>query len=128
VTYEGPNHVVVCAHHDDLHRAITNLVDNAVRHGAKTVVHLVVDSAGVTVMIEDDGPGIRDADKETMFQPFARGDTARGMSEGYGFGLGLSIARTEIEAHGGTLELCDRTPTGLIATIRLPLAVTDAVA
>jgi signal transduction histidine kinase len=128
VTYEGPDRVVVCAHHDDLHRAITNLVDNAARYGAKTVVRLMVDPSAVTVLIEDDGPGIRDADKEAMFQPFARGDAARGMSEGNGFGLGLSIARTEVEAHGGTLELRDRTPAGLVATIRLPHAVSDAVA
>jgi len=128
VNYEGPDHAVVSAHHDDLHRAITNLVDNAVRHGLKTAVRLVVAPDAVVVTIEDDGPGIPDPDKDAMFQPFTRGDAARGMSGGNGFGLGLSIARSVIEAHGGTLGLRDRAPTGLIAEITLPHAVAVAVA
>jgi signal transduction histidine kinase len=130
VSYDGPDHVAIRAYAEELHRAITNLIDNAVRHGGKTDVRLTLALSVVTVAIEDNGPGIPDADKEAMFKPFVRGDAARGMNSKSGFGLGLSIARTVIEAHGGTLTLRDREPRGLIAEIILPrgnASATDAV-
>jgi signal transduction histidine kinase len=71
--------------------------------------------------VEDDGPGISDAKKGDMLEPFARGDTARNMDEATGFGLGLSIARAIVMAHGGALSLHDRTPRGLVVRIRLPV-------
>jgi signal transduction histidine kinase len=120
VNYQGPDHVVIRAHADELHRAITNLIDNAVRHGGKTDVRVTETACQVTIAIEDDGPGIPGAYKEAMFKPFVRGDAARGMDGRSGFGLGLSIARTVIEAHSGTLTLLDREPHGLIAQITLP--------
>ena len=126
VSYDGPDHVVIRAHPEELHRAITNLVDNAVRHGGKTDVRVSLTSPNVTVAIEDDGPGIPDFTKETMFEPFARGDAARGMNDKTGFGLGLSIARAVIEAHSGTLTLLDRKPHGLVATVTLPRADANA--
>jgi len=67
------------------------------------------------VAIENNGPGITDRDKDAMLEPFVLGDTARGMNRNTGFGLGLSIARAVIEAHGGILTLLDREPSGLIA-------------
>lgn len=120
VSYHGPDHVVICAHLEDLHRAITNLIDNAVRHGDKADVKLELTSPTVTIAIEDDGPGIPDADKQAMFEPFVRGDAARGMNDTTGFGLGLSIARAVIDAHHGSLTLRDREPHGLVAQVILP--------
>jgi signal transduction histidine kinase len=120
VSYDGPDHVVISAYAEELHRAITNLVDNAVRHGGKTDVRVTLTAPAVTVAIEDDGPGIPDAGKTAMFEPFVRGDAARGMNNQTGFGLGLSIAKTVIEAHSGTLTLLDRKPHGLVAQIMLP--------
>jgi signal transduction histidine kinase len=117
--------VVIRAYAEELHRAITNLIDNAVRHGGKTDVGVTLALSVVTIAIEDDGPGIAEADKEAMFKPFVRGDAARGMNSQSGFGLGLSIARTVIEAHGGTLALRDRSPRGLIAQVTLPRDGTD---
>jgi signal transduction histidine kinase len=76
--------------------------------------HLVID-------VEDDGPGISDAKKNAMLEPFARGDDARNMDEATGFGLGLSIAGAIITAHGGALSLHDRTPCGLVVRISLPV-------
>jgi signal transduction histidine kinase len=125
VSYDGPNHVVIRASPEELHRAITNLIDNAVRHGGKTDVRVTLALSVVTIAIEDDGPGIADADKEAMFKPFVRGDAARGMNSLSGFGLGLSIARTVIDAHGGTLTLRDRSPRGLIAEVTRPRDGTD---
>jgi signal transduction histidine kinase len=126
VGYHGPDHVVIRAHAEELHRAITNLIDNAVRHGTKTDVRVSLAPPTVTIAIEDDGPGIPDAAKDAMFKPFVRGDAARGMNSQSGFGLGLSIARTVIEAHHGTLTLLDRRPHGLIAQIALPQETADA--
>jgi signal transduction histidine kinase len=120
VNYEGPDHVVISAHAEELHRAVTNLIDNAVRHGGKTDVRVTLTSPMVTIAIEDDGPGIPESDREAMFKPFVRGDAARSMDGRTGFGLGLSIARTAIDAHRGTLTLLDRKPRGLIAQITLP--------
>ncbi len=122
VSYDGPDHVVIRAYAGELHRAITNLIDNAIRHGGKANVRVSITSPTVMVAIEDDGPGIPDASKAAMFEPFVRGDAARSMNNQTGFGLGLSIARTVIEAHCGTLTLLDRKPHGLIARVTLPQA------
>ena len=70
--------------------------------------------------IEDDGPGISDAQKAHMLEPFVRGDHARNMDDATGFGLGLSIAKAIVTAHGGELSLHDRKPNGLIVRVRLP--------
>ena len=75
----------------------------------------------MTIEIEDDGPGISDARKEMMLEPFVRGDDARNMDEAAGFGLGLSIARSIVLAHGGELSLNDRQPNGLVVRIQLPV-------
>jgi signal transduction histidine kinase len=120
VIYEGPEHAMVTARPDDLHRAVTNLVENAARFGAEATIRLEVSPQTVTIEVEDDGPGISDARKDIMLEPFVRGDDARNMDEASGFGLGLSIARAIVVAHGGKLTLNDRQPHGLIVRIELP--------
>jgi signal transduction histidine kinase len=121
VAYDGPGHAMATVRPDDLHRAVTNLVENAVRFGADVTVRLIPSPEQMTIEIEDDGPGISDARKDVMLQPFVRGDDARNMDEASGFGLGLSIARSIVLAHGGELSLHDRQPHGLIVRIRMPL-------
>jgi signal transduction histidine kinase len=120
VAYNGPEHAMATLRPDDLHRSITNLVENAVRFGAEATVRLNVSPDHVTIDVEDDGPGISDARKDVMLEPFVRGDDARNMDETSGFGLGLSIARAIVLAHGGELSLNDRQPHGLIVRITLP--------
>jgi signal transduction histidine kinase len=120
VTYEGPEHAMATARPDDLHRCVTNLVENAVKFGAETKICLSTSSGNMTIEVEDDGPGISDARKEVMLEPFVRGDDARNMDESSGFGLGLSIARAIVLAHGGAFSLNDRQPNGLIVRIQLP--------
>jgi signal transduction histidine kinase len=121
VAYDGPEHAMATVRADDLHRSITNLVENAVRFGAEAAIHLRVSPDSLTIDVEDDGPGISDARKEVMLEPFVRGDDARNMDEVSGFGLGLSIARSIVLAHGGALSLNDRKPHGLIVHIHLPV-------
>ena len=74
----------------------------------------------MTIEVEDDGLGISDACKNAMLEPFVR-DDARNMDKAVGFGLGLSIARAIVQAHGGELSLNDRQPHGLIVRIELPV-------
>jgi len=121
VIYDGPAHAMATVRPDDLHRSVTNLVENAARFGAVATIRLGVSPDIVTIEVEDDGPGISDARKDVMLEPFVRGDDARNMDETAGFGLGLSIARAVVLAHGGTLSLNDRQPHGLIVRIELPV-------
>jgi signal transduction histidine kinase len=121
IAYDGPAHAMATVRPDDLHRAVTNLVENAVRFGAEATIRLIPLSEQMTIEVEDDGPGISDARKDVMLEPFVRGDDARNMDEASGFGLGLSIARSIVLAHGGELSLHDRQPHGLIVRIRMPL-------
>lgn len=121
VRYEGPHHLTITARPDDLHRAVTNLVENAVRFGSEVVVRLQGNATSAVIEVEDDGPGIADERKRAMIEPFVRGDAARNMDEATGFGLGLAITHAIVDGHGGTIALADRAPHGLIVRIELPL-------
>ncbi|NEW91789.1 ATP-binding protein [Rhodopseudomonas sp. BR0M22] len=120
VAYQGPEHAMAMARPGDLHRAVTNLVENAVRFGTEVTIRLTPTPNAISIEIEDDGPGIADADKDSVMQPFVRGDNARNMDDSSSFGLGLSIARAIARGHRGDLTLHDRKPHGLIARITLP--------
>lgn len=111
---------------DGLRRVIRNLVDNAVRHANSGVSVSVAGSARRVVLnVVDDGPGIPAADYERVFDRFTRLDSARSADAG-GSGLGLSIVRDLVRAHGGSVVLGDAEP-GLRATVRLPAAHVPAV-
>jgi signal transduction histidine kinase len=121
IAYDGPEHAMATVRPDDLSRSVTNLVENAVRFGGETTIRLKISPDIVTIEVEDDGPGISDDRKGVMLEPFVRGDDARNMDEAAGFGLGLSIARSIVLAHGGEFSLNDRQPHGLIVRIELPV-------
>jgi signal transduction histidine kinase len=106
-----------------LTRALSNLVDNAVKFGTVVTVALTQPPGGpVTIEVADDGPGIAEAERARVMEPFYRSDAARGLDGKPSFGLGLSIARSVAQAHGGTLSLHGRSPKGLIARLTLPQA------
>jgi len=125
VAYDGPEHAMATVRPYDLHRSVTNLVENAVRFGAEVTIRLDMSPETAVIEVEDDGPGISDARKGVMLEPFVRGDDARNMDEASGFGLGLSIAHAIVLAHGGELSLHDRHPHGLIVRIRLRVRQQD---
>jgi signal transduction histidine kinase len=104
-----------------LRRAITNLVENAVRYGERARVSLSSEPSGPVIAVEDRGPGISPERQEDVFQPFVRLEHSRSRSTG-GVGLGLSIARSIVLAHGGELVLSNMPTGGLRAEIRLPPA------
>lgn len=122
VGIERSRHVLVQGRPDELQRAITNLVDNAVKYGGRAAVRMESSPRGVRVCVLDPGPGIPAAEREAMLQPFVRGDRARNLNEASGFGLGLSIVQAIVEAHHGRLTLENRPEGGLCAAIEMPLA------
>jgi len=84
-----------------MQRAITNLVSNAMRHaGSQVKITTRVQHGMCRVSVEDDGPGIPEAYREKIFNPFTRMDLSRTRSSG-GYGLGLSIVRRVMFWHGG---------------------------
>jgi two-component system sensor histidine kinase RstB len=86
-----------------LRRAIENIFRNAVRHArTKVVLRAALEHGGVGVRVEvsDDGPGIPEAERKRVFEPFARLDASRSRTEG-GLGLGLAITKRIVEGHGG---------------------------
>ena len=121
IAYDGPQHAMADVRPDDVNRCVANLVENAIRFGTEATIRLRMSPDIAMIEVEDDGPGIPDARKEVMLEPFTRGDEARNMDEAAGFGLGLSIARSIVLAHGGELSLHDRQPQGLIVRISLPV-------
>ena len=121
VDFVGPLRCPVDCDPDQIVRAMTNLIENAVKFGRSAIVRLKSATAHtIEIEVEDNGPGIPDAEKEKVFEPFYRADAARRSNERGGFGLGLSIARAIAKAHGGSLILTDATPSGLIARFSFP--------
>ncbi|PSK83546.1 signal transduction histidine kinase [Limimaricola soesokkakensis] len=102
-----------------LSRAFGNLVDNAIRYGGSARVRLKQEGGMAVVRVVDEGPGIPEARLEGMFEPFVRGEDSRSLDTG-GAGLGLSITRTIIRAHGGEIRLSNRPEGGLEARVELP--------
>jgi len=96
-------------------RCLTNLLLNANRYASHTWVHLKLNVRHCEIIVDDDGPGIPEKNREQVFQPFFRQDTARNLDEG-GTGLGLSIVRDAVRSHGGRIRL-DQSPHGGLRVI-----------
>jgi signal transduction histidine kinase len=106
-----------------LNRALRNLIDNAVRYGDVANVTLTQEPGMVIITIADSGPGLPKDQLEAVFEPFVRLEGSRNRDTG-GVGLGLAIARTIVQAHGGTVLLRNRAGGGLDAIVRLPIGDT----
>lgn len=105
-----------------MRRALRNLIDNAQRYGEDPVLSWDVTGSGVEIRIDDKGPGIPESHIADVFQPFQRIEQSRSLDTG-GHGLGLSIARSIVLEHGGTIELLNRDEGGLRVRIILPWAM-----
>ena len=103
-----------------LKRALTNLLDNAVKYGKCARVAIATVGKAIEITIDDDGPGIPEAELPRVFQPFYRIEESRSRDTG-GTGLGLAIAQAIVQAHGGKLTLANRPGCGLRACIILPV-------
>jgi signal transduction histidine kinase len=116
---EGPPRVLAVGDRDDLRRAVTNLVANALQHsssGGEIVILLEPGGATIRLSVADDGFGVPEAARPHLFMRFARGDDRRGA----GTGLGLYIVRRVAQESGGRIEYAPRLPRGSIFTLTLP--------
>jgi two-component system osmolarity sensor histidine kinase EnvZ len=120
IAVTAPDHAPVSVKRAGLRRLLTNLLDNALKHGTQVAVTLSQDDRLVEIAVEDNGPGIPEARREEAFRPFHRLDEGRNLQSG-GSGLGLAIARDIARAHGGDILLDKSAMGGLKATIRLPV-------
>lgn len=111
----------VLASYTALKRCLNNIIENAVKYGQRARIFAARNTHHIYIIVEDDGPGIPEAELEKVFVPFYRLESSRSRETG-GTGLGLSIARNIAERYGGTLVLRNIPNGGLEAKLSLPLA------
>lgn len=122
VSYAGPARLELSGSAELLHRAIENVIRNALIHspeGGRVTVMAAKAGTAMTINIADQGQGVPDQEKRRLFKPFIRLHNPPGHS---GSGLGLAIAARAIVAHDGTIDLFDNEPCGLCVRIVLPCA------
>jgi signal transduction histidine kinase len=124
VEVKGPRQLVIVGRYLALKRALTNLIQNAVKYGVVARVRVSSDDDNVFIIIEDDGPGLPIDLHEMVFEPFVRCETSRSRSTG-GHGLGLSMARSVLRSHGGEVSIANGEPRGLKVVVQLPHRPTE---
>ncbi|WP_202913343.1 HAMP domain-containing sensor histidine kinase [Acuticoccus sediminis] len=102
-----------------LKRMIANLVDNAVKYGARAHVSLTAAPGSVVFTVDDEGPGIAESDRALLLEPFVRLEASRNRATG-GAGLGLAIVKGLVEAHGGSITVGDAPGKGARFVLTLP--------
>jgi two-component system OmpR family sensor kinase len=114
VSFEGEERFIITGQALGLKRLFSNVVDNAVKYGGAARVALRREGALAIIDIADDGPGVPEAERETVFEPFVRLTRAES-----GAGLGLPAARGIARAHGGDIVFIDAEK-GALARVTLP--------
>tara|TARA_Y100001970_G_scaffold289595_1_gene420503 strand:- start:8894 stop:10153 length:1260 start_codon:yes stop_codon:yes gene_type:complete len=120
VTLDIRGDLTILVRPNAIRRCITNLIVNACTHAEKVHIHAERRGKLVEICIDDDGPGIPEAERESVFKPFYRLDSSRNPQTG-GTGLGLSIARDLARGGGGEVELQDSPAGGTRARVLLPV-------
>lgn len=120
VQYKGPDHFTYVGQPMALHRAFMNLIHNTVTYGDEAAVMLQSGETVVAVAVSDRGPGIPLEFQEKIFEPFFRLEQSRNRETG-GTGLGLAVAKTVIQRHGGTIQVQSQPGWGSTFTIKLPI-------
>lgn len=115
-----PARVVIMGNPVALRRAFTNLLDNALKYGGAVRVVIETELNYASVLIIDDGPGIPAEELDRVFDPFYRCDHAR-TENASGSGLGLSLAKSVVEDHGGEIKLKNKLPAGLVVNVKLKI-------
>lgn len=105
-----------------LRRMVGNLADNALKYGHRARITLSPEGQGYRLCVDDEGPGIDPAQAEQLFMAFVRGEASRNRSTG-GIGLGLASVKHTVLAHGGEVQLSNRSEGGLRASVYLPRGV-----
>lgn len=121
VTQEG-DYILACVDAQLIIQVITNLVDNAIKYtpdGSSITIKSYKDNGNAVIEVSDNGPGIPDESKDRIFQMFYT--TGHKSADGKrGMGLGLPLCRAILNAHKGTIEVLDNTPSGSIFRLTLP--------
>jgi signal transduction histidine kinase len=119
VEFDGTGRLAYACRPTALRRALANLIENAAKYGERARVALLPADDRLVVRIDDDGPGIPEERQEAVFKPFVRLEESRSRETG-GTGLGLTVARSVVRAHGGDIALRNRPEGGLRVEARLP--------
>ena len=115
IPLDVPQKLTVSVRPNSFRRAIRNLITNALTHAKTVRIKAQNTPEDVEIFIEDDGPGIPEPARDSVFRPFYQLE-----NNTPGRGLGLAIARDIVQAHGGTITLTDSTLGGLCVHLRLP--------
>jgi signal transduction histidine kinase len=114
VVFEGEGREIITGQSLGLKRLFSNLVDNALKYGSSARIKLVREESQVVIDVEDEGPGVPEDQRESVFEPFVR------LQEGAsGAGLGLAAARSIARAHGGDIVILDGEK-GALLRVTLP--------
>lgn len=122
ISVDAPAELELIAHREMLLRALSNLIDNALKYadgGSAIRLSAARDGTDVEIRVADDGPGIAEEQIGEAAKRFVRLDPARG---GSGAGLGLSLGETIAHMHDGRMTIARADPYGTIVTLRLPVA------
>ncbi|WP_246659675.1 MULTISPECIES: sensor histidine kinase [Methylosinus] len=120
IDFGGVADAIVLGDRLALRRVFANLIDNALKYGHAAHVSLTSRGACVEIAVEDEGPGIPEAQRALMLEPFSRLETSRSRGAG-GAGLGLAIVRALVEAHGGEVTIGRAVKGGARVAVTLPL-------
>lgn len=119
VTWTAQTSAPLSCRPNEIRRAVRNLVENAVSYGGNASVELEEHPDRYEIVVEDEGPGIPEAEQGRVFEPFVRLETSRNEDTG-GAGLGLTLVKAIAEGHGGGVRLENRAGGGLRVRLRLP--------
>jgi heavy metal sensor kinase len=122
LTCETREPVEVEGDHSRLKQVIVNLLDNAIKYtpeGGRVSLSVRADKDNALLVVEDDGPGVAEASLPHLFKRFYRADEAHSRDV-EGAGLGLSIVHSICTAHGGSISVSNRVPTGCLVAVQLP--------
>ena len=103
-----------------IQRCLSNLIDNSLKFGKNVTINQYVSKKKLTLLVEDDGPGMPEAEHDNVFKPFYKIDKSRNKTKS-SVGLGLSIASDIVRSHGGSIELDKSGMGGLRVKISLPI-------
>ncbi|MBC8086786.1 MAG: hypothetical protein H7Z40_05940, partial [Phycisphaerae bacterium] len=108
---------------DALQLVLTNLVDNALHHAPRSAIRVLVerDAQYANITVDDDGPGIPDAERNALLEPFKRSARAQ-VTHPTGAGIGLAVVVQLMNAMNGSMEMSSSPSNGLRVALRLPLA------
>ena len=120
ITLKCPDKIYLTGKKQLVKRCVYNLIDNAIKYAGNANVIVKKGTNDISIIVEDDGPGVPDHEKDRILRPFYKLDKSRTMVDG-SVGLGLSIVQDIINSHGGKIKINDNSKNkGLKVTLSFP--------